>query len=296
MTEADVRRLARSHGLVVDSVREFASIGLDNAIWSLGDEWLLRTPRRGQFAKFMDGEGEIWGFAQEGGVRVPELMAFDHDEGRPYMIIRRVPGVQLGSLSRNDDRMGPLLDDLAEQLALLHSLPVPEDRREAWTRPFDDYDPWPYFKMNWNAGLLPVEDLREMESWITRLGEAAVSPERKVLTHNDSHPWNLLVAGDPPRLSAILDWGDSCFSDPRNDLSTLPLPLMIPLVERYRAWAGDLGDNFEARVLWAWIDIAGWEIPNLASTDYRREWWRWPEGGWPEVKRQLGAAPPEWRI
>lgn len=45
------------------------------------------------------------------------------------------------------------------------------------------------------------------------------------LVHYDLHPGNVLVAGDPPRLSAIVDWGAATSGDVALDLAVLSADL-----------------------------------------------------------------------
>jgi len=277
-------------------------MGIDNHVWFLDDRFVLRTPRDAEHVVFMGGEIAIWEQVAAAGVRVPPLVAHGKREnGFPYMIVARMEGRLLGETNRAEPIEG-LLDELTEQLLLLHSLPVPEQR--AADRVFDTYDPWPYFRKAWDAHAIPRMDLLEIEAFMQRLSrcagnyrdESSSRPPvpRPVLTHNDLHAWNILVLENPLRLSAIIDWGDACVSDLRNDLSTLPLDVLVQLAETYRHGAGDVGPDFEARILWAWLDISFWENLNMEALGFHRPWWRWPEGGWSRVKEILRAAPGNW--
>lgn len=305
MDESTILGLARGLGLNVANARAHQSLGIDNHVWFLDDDLVLRTPRNLESARYMEGEIGIWQFVQAKGLRVPELVGHGmREEGLPFMIVRRVEGRLIGETGRGAD-LSMFIEDLVEQMELLHSLPV-EDKSD-WRRPFDDFDPWPYFRQAWDKGALPKSDLLEIEDLYQRLasypGNYRSSGDRErqpvggvVLTHNDMHAWNLLVAGDPPRLSSIIDWGDACVSDRRNDLSTMPLDLQIQIAEAYRQRVGEVGEGFEARVLWAWLDISFWEVMNMETMGFHRPWWRWPIGGWARVKEILRAAPEAWRV
>lgn len=303
MNKAEVHSLAARHGVRVVSIRPHNGLGVDNDIWFLDEELVLRTPKGDDTAVFMEGEIANWEIAQRGGVKVPDIVAHGRrDDGVPFMIVRRVRGSLLGELSAGADLSG-FREDMAEQIALLHSL---SGRPWEEARSFDDYDPWSYFQQVRDSSLLPSDDLAEIEMFVGRLEGHAGNycgsgrgerqpPDGWVLTHNDLHAWNLMVDGDPPRLVSILDWGDSCVSDRRNDLSTLPLDLQIEIAEAYRS-AVSVGPSFEARVLWAWLDIALWEIVNMEKLGFHRPWWRWPVGDWPQVKEILRSAGSGWMV
>lgn len=303
MTEAEVRDLALRSGLSPSYLREHPSVGVDNHIWFLGDDLLLRTPRDATAAQYMQGELEIWEFVQSAGIAIPELIATGlRDDGLPFMIVRRIHGRLLGEYPA-DVELTAFIQDFVEQLALLHSLPV---HGQPWHRPFDHFDPWRDLRKAAERQLLPPDDLVEIEALIRRLGQypgnftGDVGEARRtagdVLTHNDLHPWNLMVTGEVPRLASLLDWGDNCVSDRRNDFCTMPLAIQILIAEAYRERMPDVGDAFEARCLWGWLDMSLWEIRDLADRGFPRHWWRWPMGGWGEAVEILRRAPRSWQL
>lgn len=303
MEEREVLDLAARHGCSPESVTAHPSLGVDNLIWFLGDELVLRTPKDQNAVRYMKGELQIWPFIQGGGVCVPKAVEMGETEsGLPFMLQRRVRGQLLGECEPDVD-LAPFIEDLVEQMVILHGLPAAH--RRDWRRPYDHFDPWPAFRKVAQEELLPPEHLREIEAWIEFLADhpgnfvgevgEARHTERDVLTHNDLHPWNIMVIGEAPRLTGLLDWGDSCVSDRRTDLCTMPLALQIRIAEAYREAVGDVHEAFEARCMWAWLDMALWEIRDLRERGFRREWWRWPVGGWPEVKSILSQSPTAWK-
>lgn len=295
--------MASRAGLPVSDLREHASVGVDNHIWFLGEDFVLRTPRDETAARYMRGELEIWEFVQHAGVAIPELIATgERESGLPYMIVRRANGQLLGEYPAGCD-LHEFIGEFVEQLAILHSLPV---SGRPWHRPYDHFDPWPNLHRALDKGLISPADALEIEALLGRLqdypgnfvgdvGEARRSDD-DVLTHNDLHPWNIVVTGDTPKLVSLLDWGDNCVSDRRNDFCTMPLGLQIRIAEAYRERGEDVGEAFEARSLWAWLDMALWEIRDLADRGFARHWWRWPLGGWSGAREILGNAPPAWRL
>lgn len=305
MTKEVILEIARANGIAAKNAHPHKSMGIDNHVWFIDEDYVFRSPLNEGTAKYMDVERDIWAYVQTQDFLVPEMVAQgDREDGLPYMIVRKVDGQLLGETDRAAN-LEPLIEDLVGQLVKLHSLQFPD--RPEWRRPFDDFDPWPYFRKVWDLAALPRRDLLEIEAFMQRIGThpgnfrgVSAFPKQTsgidVLTHNDLHAWNLLVTGDTPRLASIIDWGDACVSDRRNDLATMPLDLQIQIAEAYRSEVKEVGVAFEARILWAWLDISFWEIMNMERLGFQRPWWRWPIGGWSRVKQILAEAPSGWQV
>jgi hypothetical protein len=41
------------------------------------------------------------------------------------------------------------------------------------------------------------------------------------------------------------------------------------------------------------LSLSLWENRNGDMVNYMRQWWRWPQGGWPELKEWMGRRYPE---
>jgi aminoglycoside phosphotransferase (APT) family kinase protein len=55
--------------------------------------------------------------------------------------------------------------------------------------------------------------------WQEAVADAAMTPPAPVLRHGDVWYRNVLVAGNPPRVAAVLDWGGVAIGDPAEDLA-----------------------------------------------------------------------------
>jgi hygromycin-B 7''-O-kinase len=273
-------------------VRPMQRLGMENHIWALGDEYVLRIPLRGDPAGMVV-EALTVPVAREAGVRTPDLVVFDETRELTddvYTIYERAPGHTLGTLDCDLRDMHLLLRDLAEDIVKLHHLPNPGDKLQ----PYHPEDSRHDFKRIVDTGRLSVADADTLEKWLDALRPALEHRPHAVFTHNDLHPWNLMAETDPLRLGGILDWSDCVWGDPAFDLIGLPLPLTISLTELYRDAGGYADEHLEARILWCWLDLALWEVADLDASVYRRCWWRWPEVGVPAISEMLRTTGGRW--
>lgn len=166
MNEAEVRSIADRAGLHVSDLLEHASVGVDNHIWFLGEDFVLRTPRDETAARYMRGELEIWEFVQRAGIAIPELIATgERGSGLPYMIVRRANGRLLGEYPAGCD-LHEFIGEFVEQLVILHSLPV---SGRPWHRPYDHFDPWPNLHRARDKELISPGAALEIEALLGRL-------------------------------------------------------------------------------------------------------------------------------
>ncbi len=224
LDEVLVRRLLASQlpGLADRALRAVEPWGTDNAIWRLGDDLVVRLPRRSDACEQVEHEA-TWlpHLAPRVPVAIPEPVAVgEPDLGYPcrWAVHRWIPGQGAGLATMDDPAR--FARDLAATIRRLHAAPTdggpPATNR---ARPLQDYD----------------EDAR---TWIARAShlidaEAATAVWDEALAapaydgpgswvHGDLEGNCLTLNG---RLCGIVDWGSSCVGDPAVDLQVIWSPL-----------------------------------------------------------------------
>lgn len=201
-----------------DALTIVAPWGTDNAVWRLGDEFVVRLPRidgaRGQVDK-----EAVWlpRLAPHLSIAVPEPIAIgDAALGYPYpwAIHRWIDG-EPAALARLGDPLSFALD-LADTVRELQQIPTtgaPEAYHRA--RPLREYD---------RATRAAIESARHLidADAASAVWEAAVAAPAhdgpEVWVHGDLEG-NCLVADG--RLCGIVDWNSACRGDPAVDLQVV---------------------------------------------------------------------------
>ncbi len=140
-----------------------------------------------------------------------------------------------GRMPGRGDAGPALAADVAEFLAALHAVPPATACRAGVVPRF-----WAGFLDLAQRELAPdeLDDAMRRAFALARTTDEALPP---VLVHHDLHPANLLVAGDPARLSGVIDFADVSLDDPHWDFRHLT----------------DLGPGFLAAVLDAYAARTG---------------------------------------
>lgn len=167
-------------------------------------------------------EFEVLVAAREAGVRVPEPIAYLGEvEGHEAFVMERVHGETIG---RRIVKAPPpsLSDDMADELAKIHAIPVSRLPFLRDADPFDVFygeldsigEPHPAIELglHWARERIPLERPR-------------------VVSHGDFRLGNVVV--DESGLVAVLDWEFSHVSDPAEDVAW-------PLVRAWRFGRDDL--------------------------------------------------------
>jgi len=167
-------------------------------------------------------EFEVLAAAREVGVKVPEPVAYLGEvDGREAFAMERVHGETIG---RRIVKAPPasLSDDMADELAKIHSIPL---ERLTFLR---DADPFDIFYSELDSIEEPHPAIELGLHW----ARERIPLERpRVVGHGDFRLGNLVV--DESGLVAVLDWEFSHVSDPAEDLAW-------PLVRAWRFGCDDL--------------------------------------------------------
>lgn len=157
------------------------------------------------------------------GYPVPQV--FDHcprEESPfelPFFTMERIAGESLGEHleSAAPDRHSVLMRRFVEQFAALHAL----DWRSHFpdvTAPDLPFGAIDRYLAEIRAGIeqFQLQDAQPLLDWF-EAGREKAGCSRFSVTHNDFHPWNVLVGADDKL--TVIDWANIVISDPRLDLA-----------------------------------------------------------------------------
>lgn len=229
-----------------------AASGWDNEMWRLGDDLVVRLPRRAAASALMANEHR---WLTEVSRLIPTAVPVPVVAGRPgsgypypWSIAPWLHGVAAGELVpvARDDYAG----DLAAALASLHR-PAPVD---APRNPFR------------GTPLAPrraaVSERIENRTWLATIWRDALAAPAWAGTprwiHGDPHPMNVLASTG--RLAGLLDFGDLGCGDPASDLGAIWLHFTAAGRHRFVAdydAASELGALDRAAL---WRRARGWAV------------------------------------
>ncbi|MFD6990218.1 phosphotransferase family protein [Streptomyces sp. NPDC059943] len=307
------------HGVPAEKVRPTAS-GVANRAYLLGPDLVLRIPRTEAFVADLVKEAAVIPVARAAGVRTPALVTFDDsrtDADVPYMVLERVPGVDLAAL---DGAAGAedVFREVGRELARLHRV-TPAGVGELTGVPVE-YDPdaaAPHRLVDvlLRDGMLDAEAARWLRGWFDRLAERIPASSPRVLVHGDIAPQNLLVrpgaatgpgSGEgaaPGRLAltGIVDWGDAMWADPAVEFAKTPLWGIPAMLDGYREGAGggagggahDRSYAWEARVLRYHLTWALARLRHPTPVPGERHWTAPPASRLLGILRFFASSPPE---
>ncbi|MBX3095579.1 MAG: aminoglycoside phosphotransferase family protein [Fimbriimonadaceae bacterium] len=220
VTEDLVQRLLTSqHPDLAHLSIAYLANGWDNALFRLGDEMIVRMPRRQLGAETIAKE-QVWlpRFAPDLPIAIPAPVRVGTPEFEypwPWSITPYFQGKILGRIPPSHTQT----NQLVEFMLRLHSLdsngaPENEYRGGPLSEKIDQVQvrmaalrhldfPWSKIHSAWQHAL--DQPFPGRTGWI----------------HGDLHARNLLV--DENSFAAVLDWGDVCVGDPATDLATLLL-------------------------------------------------------------------------
>ena len=218
LDEPLVRRLLQSqHPDLAELELRLVAHGWDNDLYRLGDDLVVRLPRRKVAVPLIEHE-QRWlpSIAARVSVAVPTpaRVGVASDEFPwPWTITPWIEGTIASELPATEH------DSLASQLATfvceLHT-PAPTDAPSNPVRGVPPAEREIAFRDRLASGLIPRIDEVE-HGWKHALGAKEWSGPALWL-HGDLHPANILTRNG--RLAAVLDFGDLTSGDPASDLAT----------------------------------------------------------------------------
>lgn len=233
----------------------YVATGWDNEVYRLGDELLIRLPRR-KMGEATGRNERQWlpKLVRETGQDVASIVfAGQPNAAYPFTfsVVKYVPGQSAARIGR------PLRDGYAPEMAtyfrLLHQ-PATDPR------PVSDYRGCPLqtldIKTRGEISLLASgQRAAAIEVWRAAV-EAPVHEGPPLWLHGDPHPHNTIIEqhGREIRLAALVDFGDLCTGDPASDLGAAWMHFTVSGTESFMAHYGVL----EGSPLW--LRARGWAL------------------------------------
>lgn len=260
LTSAALHAIAERHGLGARAFSRLPDVGIFNAIYALGPEFILRIPRNHYaFTAAARKEAVVAPAARVAGVRTPALIAFDDTLDLlpvPYTIYERIHGATLGLLDREPGDTPDVWREIGRDLALLHTRvadagAVAEIDGEALP------DPRLLLDEIAQQGYFTAMEARWLMRWLDQLAPAALVSMPRRFLHGDLQTTNVMVRADSLAYLALLDWGSAGWGDPAWDFAGVPLRAAPWLLAGHREVAPlDNDETAEARVLWRHLQLA----------------------------------------
>jgi tRNA A-37 threonylcarbamoyl transferase component Bud32 len=245
-------RVAALLGEGESAVRRLENVGICNAIYRVGPNYLLRVPRNDP-GRFEDLRRETRTVvkAREVGVRAPVLVRYDDSLGVlpvPYAIYKWCRGVTLESERGQVTGSRSAWSAVGRELATLHTAVLPD--AVSWL-PMDDAPAAEdLLARRVSEGWLSAFEAEWLGAWLTDLAAAAEAfvPPMTVVVHGDLQAANILVDTPRRKLRAVIDWGDARVGDPVIDFAGMPLRFVPAILEGYREGGAD-SKGFEPRIV-----------------------------------------------
>jgi aminoglycoside phosphotransferase (APT) family kinase protein len=294
-----VHSIVMRHGIRADDVVRLPEVGITNAVYLLGDHFVLRVPRdHPVHIALARKEFIAVGVAREAGVRTPRIIAFDDACDLlpvPYTVYERICGETLGLLELDPGDSPGAWRELGRDLGLLHSR-VDDDGRAGGLGPPGLPDPGPWAEELAREGYFGAAEGRWLAGWLDRLAPAARAPLPVRFLHGDVQATNVMVRGATLEYLALLDWGSSGWGDPARDFASgQPLRAVPYLLEGHREVVPlDGDDTAEARILWWQLQLALWLLRRKPQPG--RSWGERPAAMLLEILRFARESPgPRWK-
>jgi aminoglycoside phosphotransferase (APT) family kinase protein len=227
-----------------------ATSGFDNTIWRLGDDFVVRLPRRAVGAVLMEHELRwLPELAPRQPLEVPTPIRVGQPSSQfawPWSIAKWIAGSPGNSVE------GEILHQAAEPLgkflgALHVEAPAAAPVNEFRSVPLRRHEPL------FLARLSEVGDRLDPEAVLEVWRNALAAPrwtKRDVWIHGDLHPANTIF--DDGALVGIVDFGDLCAGDPATDLAGALMSLPFDSIEVFFDAYGSVDLATQRRTLgWA---------------------------------------------
>jgi aminoglycoside phosphotransferase (APT) family kinase protein len=248
--------LAEQHPDLADLPLEQTASGWDNVLFRLGEELVVRLPRRAMGANLVLHE-QRWLPELSGHLPLPVPVPVR--VGRPargypwhWSVCPWFPGTMLAARPPHDPER--LANDLGRFLAALHRPAPPEAPRNPWRgvplAERAELTGGAIRDLGAVPGLPPLDPDDIERRWLA-LRDTPAHTGPAVWLHGDPHPANLVV--HEGRLVAVVDFGDLTSGDPASDLAVAWMALPAEHRETFRAAAGSPDDD-------TWRRARGWAL------------------------------------
>lgn len=206
-------------------VRRFAE-GWDNVVFTVGDEWLMRLPRRRRAVEGVQREMRCLPFivaAIPVPVPAPTLQgSASQAYPWPFFGYRKLPGAEACDFRPTREHRFNLAQPIASVLRTLHASPELSVIRDSL--PLDIRRIASTERRTWGeARLQALHELREdlpydkLNSFLAAVGAMSGDESETTVVHGDLHFRHLLIAPDG-ELSGLIDWGKLHVGNPAIDL------------------------------------------------------------------------------
>lgn len=265
MSAALVEELVRSQhpDLINSPIREM-SPGFDNTIWRLGDEYVVRLPRRQVAVALIESE-QRW--LPELTLRLPLLIPAPVRIGRPseaypwpWTIAKWIEGTP-GNEVDPRELIGAATTLGGFFRALHHDAPLEAPTNEFRSVPLRSHEVSFQSRLDQIGAALDRDAV--LAIWRAALGADpwAAAPQ---WIHGDPHPANLIFHHGA--LVGVIDFGDMCAGDPATDLSGGLLALPFESLASFFHAYGTVDDAMVRRTL-GWAVHFGLMFVLLGETD-----------------------------
>lgn len=252
VTEALVRRLlTEQHPDLAERPLELVAFGWDNVVYRLGDDLVVRLPRRQMGVPLIEHE-QRWlpELARHLPLPVPAPVRVGHAADGypwPWSICPWLPGAIAAEQPPADQ--ADAASALGAFVAALHR-PAPADAPSNPVRGIPLAERAELTERFLHALEGTIDTAAARRRWAEAL-EVPPWPGPLLWLHGDLHPANLLVADG--HLSAVIDFGDMCGGDPATDLAVAWMLFDADHRPAFRAAAGDVDDD-------TWRRAEGWAL------------------------------------
>lgn len=288
-----IRTLARRHGIAGEP-RLLPSGGMVNEAWLLGEHHVLRIACAQGCDDEAAREVAVMPLVLEAGLLAPGLVGSDVEAAfapRPYTVWERASGVLLGYCLEEPRSFEPAFYEIGRQIAFLGKIEVAPSVRPHLRR-CKRGNPRQSLERAVAKNLVRPQHAREIQQWIDAVEPRLGRCRRRVLLHQDIHPWNVFVDPQTRGLTAIIDWGDSAIGDPAFEFASMPVFALPAMLEGYKDAGGRPDHGFVARALWNGVSLALWEIRELDPERFDPRWWRLGPEGWPSMRDAMAQVLP----
>lgn len=245
--------------------QQLPSSGRSNAIYAIGDAYLLRVPHQHPMQPLVvHREVAAAAAAQRAGVHTPAVVLVDdscHLLPIPYAVYARIDGMPVSALAPTTSPPDATWYAVGQDLARLHRHVTLDMEAGRHAPSIDPPDPRPWLNDLANQQHVAAADVAWLEHWVTRLSPWMLSSSTKVFCHGDVNASNILVAHETLAYQALIDWGGVVWHDPAWDFAPVSLAVVPAMLAGYRSLAVFPDDaSMEVRILAYQVAFAVWGL------------------------------------